>query len=60
MLYEYGKLQFSFGAYEPAALYLANYRVLVCTMIASCISMAVACVYLYSGCFVLVCVFLWR
>ena len=30
MLYEYGKLQFSFGAYEPAALYLANYRVLVC------------------------------
>jgi translation initiation factor 3 subunit E len=27
-LYDYGRLQFSFGAYEPAALYLANYRVL--------------------------------
>lgn len=28
-LYEYGRLQFGFGAYEFAALYLANYRVLV-------------------------------
>ena len=42
-LYEYGRLQFGFGAYEHAALYLANYRVLVCGHMLACCSVGGLC-----------------